>query len=409
MTVQTTEVVSRSETAFLGLAPFLRSSIAGQDLLPFGQKLLALAREHPDDAAVSMNLSLAMQCLGQRKLGLAIQGLALERKRIYTVEATEQPAHLRVLMLMTPGDILANMPLECLLESGDIDLVFYYLTPGNLLATPVPEHDVLIVALRASEDNREFLKGLEHALAQWPKPVINAPQHIPATDRDVACELLQDAPGLSIPLTRQASRTLLQKIAAGDGCLADCFTDFDFPIILRPVGSHAGRDLDRLDTPSDLAAYLARVEGAEFFVSRFVDYGSPDGLFRKYRVAMIDGVPYACHMGISSHWMVHYVNAGMYEEAWKRDEEANFMASFCDFAQRHQAALAAIHDRFRLDYLCIDCAEMPDGRLLMFEIDPCMAVHAMDPEDMFPYKKIPMQKVKTAFHEYLLRVHQASR
>ncbi len=409
MTVLTTDVASRSESAFLGLAPFLRSSIAGQDLRPFGQKLLALAREHPDDADLSMNLSLAMQCLGQRKLGLAIQGLALERKRIYTVEATEQPARLRVLMLMTPGDILANMPLECLLESGDIDLVFYYLTPGNPLATPVPEHDVLVVALRASEDNREFLEGLEQALAQWPKPVINAPQHIPATDRHLACELLQDAPGLFIPLTILASRTLLQKIAAGDGCLADCFADCDFPIILRPVGSHAGRDLDKLDTPSDLAAYLARVEGAEFFVSRFLDYSSPDGLFRKYRVAMIDGVPYACHMGISSHWMVHYVNAGMYEEAWKRNEEANFMATFCDFAQRHQAALAAIHDRFRLDYLCLDCAELPDGQLLVFEIDTCMVVHAMDPEDMFPYKQIPMQKVKTAFQDHLLRVYEASR
>ena len=409
MTVLTTEVAGLSETAFLGLAPFLRSSIAGHDLRPLGQELLALARERPDDAALSMNLSLAMQCLGQRKLGLAIQGLALEKQRIYTIEATEQPAHLRVLMLMTPGDILANMPLECLLESGDIDLVHYYLTPGNPLATPVPEHDVLVVALRASLDNQEFLKGLEQALAHWPKPVINAPQHIPATDRDVASKLLQDAPGLSIPLTLQASRTVLEKIAAGKGCLVDCFADCDFPIILRPEGSHAGRDLDKLDTPSDLAAYLGRVEGAEFFVSRFVDYRSPDGLFRKFRVALIDGVPYACHMGVSSHWMVHYVNAGMYEEAWKRDEEADFMASFSDFARRHQAALAAIHDRFRLDYLCIDCAELPDGQLLVFEIDTCMVVHAMDPEEMFPYKQIHMQKVKNAFQEYLLRVHEASR
>ena len=408
MTAATIESAPRSETAFLGLAPFLRRSIAGQDLLPFSRELAALAGEYPGDAALLMNLSLAMQCVGQRDLGLAIQGQALKIKRIYPLEATEQPAHLRVLMLMAPGDIAANTPLECLLETGDIDLVQYYLNPGDPLASAVPEHDVLLVALGESEENRELLEGLKQALTHWPKPVINAPQYIPATDRRVASELLQGALGLHIPLTMYASRALLRRIAAGDGRLVDFFADCDFPIILRPIGSQAGRDLDKLETPSDLAAYLARVGGSEFFVSRFVNYQSPDGFFRKYRIAMIDGAPYACHMGVSSHWMVHYVNAGMYEEAWKRDQEADFMANFDRFALRHQAALAAIHDRIRLDYLCVDCAETKDGQLLVFEIDHCMVVHGMDSEDMFPYKTIPMRKVKTAFRDYLLRRRKAS-
>ena len=389
---------------FFGLAPYLRLSIAGGDLLPYGQQMLALAEERPNDANLWMNLSLAVQCLGQREYGLAIQAQALQAQRIYHLAATEQPAKLCVLLLMVPGDVAANTPLECLLETGEIDLIFYYVTPGNPLALPIPEHDVLLVAMGDSEENRPLLVELTQVLAHWPKPVINVPQHIPNTDRRLASQLLQNAPGLLIPPTLQASRATLQSIVAGEVSLADALEGCGFPIIVRPVGSQAGRDLDKIDSLDQLAAYLARVDGIEFFVARFVDYSGNDGLFRKYRVALIDGAAFACHMGVSSHWMVHYVNAGMYEEALKREEEACFMANFDDFSVRHGPALDAVCKRIKLDYLCIDCAETRNGQLLIFEVDHCMVVHAMDTEEMFPYKQIHMLKVKEAFQNYLFRL-----
>lgn len=396
--------MTQPKTPFLGLAPFLRMSIAGTDLLPVGQEMLARAELDADDANLWMNLSTVMLCLGQRDLGLAIQAQALEMKRVFHLAASRQPAKLRLLMLMVPGDLAANTPLECLLENSDIDLSFYYVSPGAPLALPVPEHDVLIVSMSEADENRDLLVSLEHALAAWPKPVINAPRHIPTTGRSLASKLLQNAPGLLIPPTLRASRSELQAIATGSDRLAELFDDCTFPIILRPVGSHAGRDLEKIDGPEAVAAYLSRVGEAEFFLSRFIDYRSEDGLFRKMRVALIDGAAFACHMAVSSNWMIHYVNAGMYDEAWKRAEEAAFMANFDDFAQRHRAALDAISRRTKLDYLCIDCAETPDGQLLIFEIDHAMVVHAMDPEDQFPYKQSHMQKVKDALRDFLFRL-----
>jgi hypothetical protein len=109
-------------------------------------------------------------------------------------------------------------------------------------------------------------------------------------------------------------------------------------------------------------------------------------------------------MGISSNWMIHYVNAGMYEDAGKREEENAFMEHFDNFSARHRAALDAIYQRTHLDYLCIDCAETRDGKLLIFEIDHTMVVHAMDPEHLFPYKQVHMEKVKTAFRNLLFRL-----
>jgi glutathione synthase/RimK-type ligase-like ATP-grasp enzyme len=213
---------------------------------------------------------------------------------------------------------------------------------------------------------------------------------------------------LLIPPTLRASRPVLQAIESGVARLPEVFKGCDFPIIVRPVGSHGGRDLAKIDGPQDVTAYVVRVADAELYLSRFVDYRSKDGLFRKMRIALIDGAPFACHMAVSSNWMVHYVNAGMYEEAHKREEEAFFMAHFDDFAQRHRLALDAIVTRMKLDYLCIDCAETPDGRLLVFEVDHAMVVHAMDSEQKFPFKQPHMQKVKNAFRDFLLRVTAGS-
>jgi hypothetical protein len=404
-------IAAQPETPFLGLAPFLRMSIAGIDLTPIGQEMLARVADS-DDANLWMNLSIAMLCLGQRDSGLAIQDQALALKHVYHLAASRQPAKLRLLMLMVPGDLSANTPLDCLLENSDIDLYFYFVSPGVPLALPIPEHDALIVAISESDKNHELLATLEQTLAAWPKPVINAPQHIPRVGRAVASSLLQDAPGVLIPATLRATRSALQAIATGTARLPDLFDDCNFPIILRPVGSHAGVDLDKIEGPDEIASYLAGVNAIEFFLSRFIDYRGKDGLFRKMRVALIDGAPFACHMAVSSDWMIHYVNAGMYEEAWKRGEEASFMAHFDDFVQRHRQALDAIFRRTKLDYVCIDCAETADGQLLVFEIDHAMVVHAMDPEDQFPYKQLHMQKVKDAFRDLLLRLtapHTAAR
>jgi hypothetical protein len=117
---------------------------------------------------------------------------------------------------------------------------------------------------------------------------------------------------------------------------------------------------------------------------------------------LIDGRAYACHMAISSHWMIHYLNADMIDNPQNRAEEAAFMREFDEgFGARHQRALHEIARRSGLDYLIMDCAETSEGALLIFEVGNAMIVHAMDPEDVFPYKASQMKKLFNAFQAML--------
>jgi len=390
---------------FCGLAPFARANLAGKNLLPLGQALLAAATEDSSNAILLMNLSLVFQSIGQHDLGIAIQAEALNIERVYTLNAKQQPAHLRLLLLCVAGDIAENTPIDCLLEASDIDLIFYYVSADGSLSSPLPEHDVLMVGICDSDENAALLRALTPALSDWQKPIINHPERIVNTGRKVASLLLQGIAGLIMPTTFRLTREILTSISQSESLLRDKIKA-DFPIIIRPLGSHAGHDLERINDKTALCDYLERIHVSAFFVSRFVDYSGEDGLFRKLRVMLIDGKPYIAHMAVSSHWMIHYVNAGMYEDAQKREEEMMMMQNFDAFVIRHKTALEGIYQRTKLDYLGLDCAETQDGKLLIFEIDHVMVVHDMDPPDLFPYKHDIMLKTQNAFRDMLIKRYE---
>ena len=74
-----------------------------------------------------------------------------------------------------------------------------------------------------------------------------------------------------------------------------------------------------------------------------------------------------------------------------------------DFATKHWVALQEIDRRIGLDYYSIDCANTPDGRLLVFELDSGAVVHSMDSVELFPYKAPQMKLVFKAFQQMLRR------
>jgi glutathione synthase/RimK-type ligase-like ATP-grasp enzyme len=404
--IQNATTQQRSNAAehapLIGLATLMKMAFSGVDLAPLGQRLLERAISNPNDGDKLMDVSTILQLTGHHDIALATQAQALEIQRVYHLPAATGRDAIRLLAIMGPGDLMANTPLEFLLEGSDVALDMLYVVPGQPLPSSLPEHDLAFVAVGESDQNRPLLKQIENLLTDWPRPVLNRPEQIARLSRDGACALLKSAPGVVIPTSKRTDRQSLERIGRRELLISTILEECEFPIIIRPVGSHAGNGLVKLDHPDAIADYLQAMPEQEFYVTPFIDYRGPDGQFRKSRIAVIDARPFVCHMAISDHWMIHYMNAGMGESAVKRAEEARFMAGFDeDFARRHAEAFAAITARVGLDYYGIDCAETVDGQLLIFEIDTSMIVHAMDPVDVFPYKQPQMQKVFAAFREML--------
>jgi len=397
---------SAATPPLMGLCRLMRLAFRGQDLKPLADELIQRAQENPRDANALMDLSTVLELKFKPDLALATQAQALQMQPLYHLPAKGEP-ELRLLALMAPGDLTTNAPLAFLLEGGAVSLDMIYVGPGLPPLPSLPEHDVMFVAMGESEATHPLLEELGPVIEGWPRPVLNPPGRIMRTSRDAAHALLQDASGIVIPPAARVTRADLERIGSGRRVVSDLLPDTDFPLIVRPVDAHAGHGLARLDGAEEVTGYLEPLKKERFFISPFVDYRGTDGLYRKYRVVLIGGQAFAGHMGVSGHWMIHYLNAGMSESAEKRAEEAHFMETFAEgFARRHARAFQAINERLGLDYLVIDCAETADGQLLIFEVDTGAVVHAMDPPDLFPYKVPAMQKVFRAFRALLEQAAQ---
>lgn len=387
-----------SPTPFIGLAALMRMVASGTDL----SHLVNITAYNPNDADMLMGMSIIFQLTGSREMGLELQTKALKLRQLYRQPAANGQTGIRLLAIMRPGDMMDNTPVDFLLEESDVALDILYVSPDLPFPASLPDHDVLIVAIGQSDQNQPLLQRVGKLIKSSPHPVLNAPDRITLLSRDGVSELLKSTPGVEIPITARIDRHGLQQIYRGEKSITALLGEGDFPLIIRPLGSHAGEGLARIDNPAAIADYLNAMPGEEFNVARFVDYRGPDGLYRKARVVLIDGKPFACHLALSENWMIHYKNAGMTESAAKRAEEASFMANFDEgFARKHQEAFRLIGERLGLDYLIIDCGETPEGELLIFEADNLGFIHAMDPVDIFPYKQPQMRKVFRAFYAML--------
>lgn len=389
----------------VGLAALMRLAFEGRDLEPVASQFIQRAQNNPDDAAAMLDLATVLELNFQPDIAHETRAQALNTQSLYRLPPNGE-AGLRLLAIMAPGNLNVNTPLPFLLENSNVSLDMLYVGPGVASVTQLPEHDVLFVAIGESEATHSLLAELVPVMDEWPCPVLNLPERIMMTSRDAAYKLLRDIPGIMIPPSKRIERIELERLVNDIELLDQWLPVYDFPLIIRPVDSHAGHDLAKIETPDDIAGYLGSLEETttRFFISPFIDYRNRDGLYRKYRIVMIDGIPYAGHMAISDHWMIHYLNAGMRDSKAKRAEEADFMMRFeTEFARQHADALEALYQRFQLDYLVIDCARTASGELLVFEVDTGAVVHAMDSLDIFPYKGPAMNKVFNAFQAFLAK------
>ena len=283
---------------------------------------------------------------------------------------------LHVLWLAHPEAVLAN--------------------PFTVLPHDMPQVDCVFITIAEDSRHTKALQAADVLADALGYPVINRGSAISRLSRDGAARLLADVVGALVPqqhLIDVAELRLAPPV---------------MPFIIRPNTSHAGHALSKVDCKEVLDVHLSNTEiTGPFFVAPFINFQSADGFFRKYRVVFVNGIPYPVHLAIHDDWKVWYYNAGMDREAWKRAEEERFMADMpAAVGEVAMGALMEIGRRLPLDYVGLDCAVLPDSRLLVFEVETGMIVHDRDPVELFPYKKVHIPRIFSAV-ERMIDMHVA--
>ena len=210
-------------------------------------------------------------------------------------------------------------------------------------------------------------------IAEWEAtglPVVHSAAQVAACARDALPQSLGKLPGLVVPNCSEypGGKDLDAHLKAQGHRL---------PVLLRPPGLHSSKELTRVDQAKALPKACERR-----YVTNFVDSRGEDGWYRKRRVIWAGGKLYARHQLASPDWNVigdarrHMVDAPKLIE-----EERAFLASNPDAEpQGPQANIKAAFQHLGLQFGVCDYACLPNGKALIFELNPCFQLTGSLPQ-----------------------------
>jgi len=307
--------------------------------------------------------------------------------------AIKSPADFRVLALYAP--FAGNTPAEYLFKDACYDadtLALLDLSKPDVSA--LGAFDLVVNLISDADQAAMVLPMAADLVARLGKPVINDPGRIDRTTRDEVASRLPDIEGCRIP-------RILRLSAASSvaDAVREAKSRFSFPLLVRPAGTHGGDDLEKIANAAMLEEHLKPREGDHYLIE-YVDYGSRDGHFRKYRFLFVGEKIMPYHLAIGNDWKVHHDSTDMADHEWMQREEAAFLADPAGvFNAAHYATLRTIRDRIGLDFFGIDCGLDRHGALVVFEVNASMLVH--EHNEAFPYKDPHVRAIKQAFDAML--------
>lgn len=351
----------------------------------------------PGHAVASQVLASVLEARGDEPGARALLDAAYRRQSLFREPAPE--GGLNVLVLATAG--AGNVPHARIMPPRRYGRLLWYMDYALEADTPAADrYDVVFNAIGDADWAGASSQAVARFLAGCPRPVLNRPEKVERTRRDRLSALLDGLPDVVVPRTERLRPGDAPDALARRGGLEP-------PLLLRPAGSHGGQGMMLAEDAAALAGYPLAPDG-DHYLTRFVDYRSADGLYRKYRILFVDRRPFPYHLAISDHWLVHHDTAGMAQSRERQAEEARFLQDpQAAIGPRAMAGAAAIGQALDLDYAGVDFSVLPDGRLLVFEANATMLAHDEDPAGPFAYKNPYVEAVAAAFQAHLAWVATA--
>lgn len=343
----------------------------------------------PDVAAAHQGLARALSELGEA------DAAAFHERKGFAGHAVLRQAYrgtapsVPVLLLVSAKG--GNIPTQNFLDDRIFEIAAVY-AEYYAPAESLPRHALVFNAIGDADLCGEALLRAEEIIARTNAPVLNPPSRVRTTGRVANAQRLAAIPDVVAPAIASLSRAAL--LAA---------KDLHYPLLLRAPGFHTGRHFVRLERQEELPAAIATLPGDELLAIGYLDARGADGMARKYRVMIIDGMLYPLHLAISTDWKVHYFTAAMAANAAYREEERQFLDNMPEvLGQRAMAALFSIGRALGLHYAGVDFALGADGSVLLFEANATMVINPPDPDPMWDYRHAPIGRALDAAKRMLL-------
>ena len=250
------------------------------------------------------------------------------------------------------------------------------------------------------DDNGKGLSYAAKIVEEHKIPVLNHPEFVFRTRRDRLYERFSGFDGVVVPRTLRIAPRYCREVRA----LID-EGEIRLPCIFRPAGGHNSLGMFLIERPEDVQE-LERYafDGRDYYVIEFVDFRGADGLYRKFRAVWIDGRLYPRHMFISEDWKVSSKTVFKTADAMKQEEE--FLDHFDTWIGAEQLAqLKTFCGEIGLDFFGLDAALLPNGNIVVFEANPCMAFFYDTGRRHYVARYV--EEIRVALKEMLLRFYRS--
>lgn len=284
----------------------------------------------------------------------------------------------------TPTRFLINHALGCLERIPVIEGADY---PAHI----AQRYDIIFNAATDADAAGDRMSVAQDLALQLKTPILNPPDRILNTTRDRMVQRLRPIAGTVVPMTLRCTGSTAARTAPNVG----------FPLLVRPTGSHGGKGIMKVEDQAELDAYVHDHADAPLYLTKFVDYQSADGLYRKYRVVFVAGEILPYHLSVSSEWLNHYFRGLMADQPHLRAEEHLFLNDPATaLGSIAFGALTKIAETIDLDYFGIDFSVDAHGHLLVFECNATMLVDVPQGE-IFAYRRPAALRIQDSMSRLL--------
>ena len=345
-------------------------------------------------AEVYQNMVVIHSHFGRAELAELCRARAYQLQRVF-IDPIQNPV--RQLLILCVGRTKGNIPYEVLLSAETSRRIKYVIDYADELEDlQLPPYDLVFNAIGEPDVAAPLAPRLAQFLKVCNRPVLNHPEFVARTQRHRLPDLMAGLDHVQV-----AGCVRIEADSVNPAQLARVLEEHQihFPVLVRPVETHGGQGLVCCDDLESVWKQMQQYQ-TSCYISSFVDFISSDGFYRKYRIIYVDKQPFAYHLAIGPHWMVHYYTAEMQENSWKIAEELLFLQDAGNvLGEKAMTAIGQIGQRLNLDYAGIDFTILPNGEIFIFEANATMLVHRVNNEGVLAHKNVFVQKIADAFEQ----------